>query len=133
MAFTSTPGYPQSFKTGAFQIVSGTGTATTDLIQAGANGMIVSTLILTSQETVTARNVKFTVQRGGSGSDYTIGVVPVPINAGNTGTIANISPLSSSNTILNAPTATVVNVPQTWKSIWTSIVWPMVSPYPNSV
>jgi len=103
MAFTTTPGYPDAFKTGAVQIVAGTGTTVTDLIQAGADGMIISTLILTSQETATARNIRFTVQRGGTGSDFVIGTVPIPINSGNTGTVANISPLGSTNTVFGIP------------------------------
>lgn len=103
MAFSTTGGYPRAFKTGAFQIVAGTGTAVTDLIQAGADGMIISTLILTSQETVTARNIRFSIQRGGTGSNFTIGTVPVPINSGNNGLVANISPLSSANTIFGIP------------------------------
>lgn len=103
MAFANVPGFPRAYKTGVVQIVPATGTAVTDLIQAGADGMIVSTLVLTSQETATARNIRFSVQRGGAGSNFVIGSINVPINSGNNGTATSVSPLLVTNTIFAPP------------------------------
>jgi hypothetical protein len=103
MTFANVPGFPRAYKTGAVQIVPATGTTVTDLIQAGADGMIISTLTLTSQEAATARNIRFSIQRGGTGSNFVIGTINVPQNSGNNGINASVSPLLVTNTIFGAP------------------------------
>lgn len=84
MPVTSTPALVQNPKKGLVQIVSADGTNQKTVRAAGANGTKVTSLMAASDDSA-QRLLQISVLRGGT--NYVLGTVPVPANAGTDGAV----------------------------------------------
>jgi len=92
MAGTATPIFPQTIKTYAAQLLTADGTTKKTLVTAGANGSRVDAINAASTDT-TARDLQLWITQGGT--DYLLGTVQLPINAGNTNASPSVDVLRS--------------------------------------
>lgn len=99
MANSNVPMFIQTINPGFQQILPADTTTLKTVLTGGANGSRVSGITITSTDTVT-RDVQLWVTR--SATNYLIGTVNLPINAGNINSATSVAALSSGQ-ILGLP------------------------------
>jgi hypothetical protein len=92
MPVVATPIFPQAIRNAVQAIANADGTTIKTLVTAGANGSRIYAISITSTDTA-ARDLNLYVAI--SGTNYLIGTVSVPVNAGNTNAIMTVDLLRS--------------------------------------
>jgi hypothetical protein len=82
MAAGTSPIFPAAVETAAQDYVNADSTSYQDVLTAGVNGALVYTLQIATDDTA-AIEWKVAIQRDGTGTDWLLGTVNVPIGSGN--------------------------------------------------
>lgn len=94
----ATPIFPQTIKSWFAKILPADTSSLKTLVTAGANGSRIDSIIATSTDSSSARDLQFVITSGGV--DYIIDTVQVPTNSGNTNSIAAVNILGHATKFL---------------------------------
>lgn len=91
MATTATPIFPQGLRNAAVGITAGTGTSVVTVVGAGANGTELSMVLATNTNATGDLNLYLTM----ASTNYLIGQVQIPANAGSVDSVPSVNILGS--------------------------------------
>lgn len=94
----ATPIFPQTIKSWFAKIAPADTSSLKTLVTAGANGSRIDSIIATSTDNSSSRDLQFVITSGGV--DYIIDTVQVPTNSGNTNSIASVNILGHATKFL---------------------------------
>jgi hypothetical protein len=92
---SSSPIFPQVIFNAAEKIVNADASNLKTLVIGDADGTRIDSIIITSTETASARDLQFIITR--SAVDYIIGTISIPLNSGFTNSINSVQFLTSTN------------------------------------